>query len=135
MKRIEWNRNFEVKVASIDEQHKKLVAMINSLVDATPEERKSEAAHKVLWDLVDYVKVHFAYEEKLMHTHNYPGIEAHKAMHKELVKKALELSKRIKSGAVTVGEELLIFLTNWLTAHIEGVDKRLGEFLESKGVK
>jgi len=62
-----------VNIQSIDEQHKKLVALVNNLNDAMSSGKGQLIMGKILDDLVAYTKTHFATEERLMTTHTYPG--------------------------------------------------------------
>jgi len=78
---LEWNGKFSVQVAVLDEQHKKIFAMINDL-DAL-RERKAEArvVGGVLVKLLDYAHHHFSTEENSMAEAGYPDLEAHRLEH------------------------------------------------------
>lgn len=131
---IEWTNELSVNIRSIDEQHKKLVGMVNDLHDAMREGRGSRITGNICQGLIDYTNTHFAYEERLMKSNGYPGFLAHKAEHEKLVDRVLEFDKKIREGATLLPTELARFLKDWLTVHILNSDKRYGPFLTEKGV-
>src|SRR5208337_4187962 len=89
-----WSDKFSVNVAQFDEQHKKLVGMLNDLHDAMKQGKGSDVTGNVLSGLVQYVVTHFAAEEKLMKEHAYPEYLKHKMEHDALTKQALNLQKQ-----------------------------------------
>lgn len=75
---ITWNENYSVKVKQFDDQHKKLIDMINELHDAMKVGKGKDVMEKILAGLIQYTVTHFANEERLMKQHNYPDYEQHK---------------------------------------------------------
>ena len=68
---IAWNDSYSVKVKQMDEQHKKLVEMINQLHDAMKVGQGKQVVGDVLNALVSYTKTHFASEEGCHRYSNY----------------------------------------------------------------
>jgi len=126
-----WSDKLSVTVDSIDEQHKELVRMVNELNAAMGEGRANDVIGKILKDLIAYTVTHFKHEETLMNTHAYPGFAKHKKEHENLVEKVLALQSKFEAGQARMNIEVMLFLKNWLTAHIQGTDKELGVFLSS----
>ena len=56
---MDWNASLSVAIAGIDEQHKKLVSMINELNDAMKVGKSKEGLQKILGGLIDYTASHF----------------------------------------------------------------------------
>lgn len=131
---INWTDDLSVNIKSIDEQHKKLVSLINDLSDAMKVGKGSEIIGSVLGQLADYTKTHFAYEEKLMSTHGYAGFMSQKKEHDEFAKKVNSTLQDFKAGKVVMSVEIMQFLKDWLTGHIKGSDKKYSGHLSSKGV-
>jgi len=129
-----WSNDLSVNVTQIDEQHKKLVGMLNDLHDAMKQGKGSDTSGKVLSGLVEYVASHFATEEKLMKEHAYPEYLKHKLEHDSLTKQALDLQKQFHEGKPVLTVELMKFLKDWLSNHILGTDKKYGPYLNSKGI-
>jgi hemerythrin len=123
-----------VSIKSIDEEHKILVNMINDLHSAMGSGKGKDVMGKILTGLADYTKTHFAFEENLMQKHGYPGYLAHKGQHDALTKQVNDLYIKFAEGKTMVTVEVMHFLKNWLTDHIQNTDKKYAPFLSSKGV-
>ena len=129
-----WNDSFSVKVKQFDDQHKKLVDLVNKLHDSMKEGKGAAGAKEVLNSLITYTQTHFADEERLMKQHGYPSYEQHKKEHNQLVMKVSDIKKLIDEGKMLISHELMVFLKEWLVKHIQGEDKKYGPFLNGKGV-
>jgi hemerythrin-like metal-binding protein len=132
---IEWSPRYDVNVTAIDEQHRRLVEMINELYVAMVERRASEAVRQTVDQMVDYARDHFALEEAHMADHAYPEFERHRAEHARFTRKAAELQARLAGGTLVLSLEVISYLRDWLTNHIVRSDKQLGSFLNGCGVK
>lgn len=132
---MEWNEGMSVAIEQFDQEHQKLVAMINDLFDAVQAGRGKEALGSVLDGLIEYTKTHFAHEEHLMHKHGYPDLEAHKREHEALTKQVVEIQRKYHSGATAMlSMEVMTFLKSWLIKHIQGTDSRYSSYLHDKGI-
>jgi hemerythrin len=131
---LTWNNSYSVKIKEFDEQHKKLVDMINHLHDSMKQGKGSDALGPILKSLAAYTQTHFASEERLMKQHGYPDYEAHKKEHNQLVMQVVEVQKQMASGKAPLSQEVMNFLRNWLINHIQGLDAKYGPFLNAKGV-
>lgn len=133
---IEWTAELSVGIDSIDEQHKKLVNMINALNDAMLTNSSNELLGKIFTGLAAYTQKHFAYEENMFAEYGYTDSIEHKRQHGELIAQVVELKERfIENPQGTMSVDLMLFLKRWLTNHIMRTDKEYAEFLISKGVK
>ena len=54
-----WKRSYEIGVAEIDVQHRRLVGFINELSDAMMVKQGHRAVPHVLEELIDYIQLHF----------------------------------------------------------------------------
>jgi hemerythrin-like metal-binding protein len=129
-----WTPKLEISIKSIDEQHKKLVEMINHLHRAMKMKLGSKEAGQILNDLAEYTVYHFGYEEKLFEKHEYPEYEEHKKIHVNLVAKVMEFQEEFKSGKAALSIDLMDFLTDWLKNHIMVTDVQYVPFFKDKGV-
>ena len=133
---IEWSESISVGIQEIDEQHMKLVALINRLYDAMAlGEDKATVAKEVLNELVQYTIIHFAVEECLFRIFEYPDYEKHCDMHEDLRNQVYEINLKVQSGERLINPELLFFLRKWITNHIMIEDKKYSPFLLKKGMK
>lgn len=134
MSLITWENSYSVKVKVIDNQHQKLVGLINELYDGMNQGKGREASGKTLDELISYTRTHFAYEEQLFKIHGYPTYTAHKAEHDALTAKVLDFQKQFREGKANLALPLMTFLKDWLINHIRGTDQKYSGFLNSKGV-
>ena len=133
---IEWSNELSVGIESIDEQHKKLVNMINALHDAKLTGGSNDLLGKIFTGLTTYTQKHFTYEENMFAEYGYSNFEEHKRQHNELIAQVIELKdKFMENPQGTISDDLIHFLKRWLTNHIMRSDKDYTEFLISKGVK
>lgn len=131
---FEWRNEYSVQIGSVDAQHKMLFSIAQELYAAMGEGRSKASLARILDRLVQYTKVHFAHEERLMQLHVYPSYEAHKAEHEALTRKVLQFQQDFLQGKVSMSVQLLQFLRDWLDKHILGSDQRYGPFLRQKAV-
>ena len=115
---IKWDDSLSVDVPQIDEQHKMLISIIQTLQQKTDKEHVS----RCLDDLIDYAGFHFNDEEIFMQQHNYSDFEKHKKTHAEFIKKVTSMIKDFETRTVQ-SEKLLLFLIDWLINHIKHTDK------------
>lgn len=132
---IDWNEKMMVNLSVIDNQHKKLIDLINALHDAMKAGKAKEILGKVLGEMIAYTDYHFSTEENLMRTHGFADFTKHKIIHDDLRKKALDLQKQHAAGVVTLSVDVSNFLKDWLKHHIGEMDKVLAAFLREKGLK
>ncbi len=131
---ITWTSNLSVGVKQLDEQHQKLINLINSLHDAMTQGKGKEALGNILNELINYTVYHFGTEENLFQKYGYMGYASHKQEHDKLTQQAKEIKTKFDSGEPVLTIEVMNFLRDWLNNHIVGTDKKYGPFLNSKGV-
>ncbi len=131
---LTWNETYSVKIKKFDDQHRKLIDLINQLHDAMLVGKGKDVMGSVLNSLVDYTKTHFAAEETLMKLHGYPDYEQHKKEHNVLVMQVLDVQRQLREGKTPITQAIMFFLKEWLQQHIQGNDKKYGPCLNGKGV-
>ena len=132
---VEWKDDYSVGIDSIDQQHKKLLNLINQLQTAVDYSTGEQFEREALDELVDYTKTHFTYEEGLMRDNNYPDFEPHKAQHEKMFEKVREVLAEYEQDQDTAMANAAEFLKDWLINHINGTDKAYSSYLIGKGVK
>ena len=125
-----WSDSYSVGAPGIDAQHKKLFDMINNLHEAMGQGKGKEALGKILDGLMDYTRVHFSDEEKMLEKVNYPDLPIQRAQHAAFVQKISELQKDYKSGKITMTLPTMEFLKDWLLNHILKVDKKYQSYIK-----
>ncbi len=125
-----WSSSYSVGVATIDEQHKPIIEILNELHKPNDVIDMDKVAKKSL----DYTQKHFCFEEELMGRYNFGEAKEHKLQHDKFINmlNAYILNKN-DSGAKSMAKMVLI---RWFIDHITSnvMDKRLGKFLNGLGV-
>jgi hemerythrin len=136
MASMTWSATLSVGVQTLDDDHKKLVAMINELLEGILKNRRHEALTQVLDQLVHYTQLHFAHEEAFFVRTGYPDAATHIQQHRALVKQVADLQARLKAGDTSLlSLDLMKFLKEWLTRHIMDEDKRYQAHFNAKGIR
>ncbi|CAK0780008.1 hypothetical protein CCP3SC15_60030 [Gammaproteobacteria bacterium] len=95
---IQWSNALALNIVEIDEQHQKLILIINKLNDAMVAGKSKAVLGEVIDDLVNYTKTHFAVEEKYFIRFHYPGTTVHKLEHTEFVRKLADFKRPSTPG-------------------------------------
>jgi len=132
---ITWNDSYSVGIPLMDEQHKKLLVMINDLYKASQvqADEEGDSRNKAAFALAcskaaDYAKNHFADEEKYMAQAAYPDLADQKKQHESYLSRVwAEFGKYEKGEASPL--DLAMFLRDWLMQHIVAKDKLYTSYL------
>ena len=127
-----WSEDLSVLVPEMDAEHHKLIGIINDLYDSMKSGKSKEALGNIFSDLLDYTKTHFKDEENLMMKVGYPGLQDQMAQHKVLIDGVKEKLDKFNAGTLFISVELMGFLKDWLTNHIQNSDKKYGIFIRDK---
>jgi len=131
---IRWENKMSVKVKEIDEQHKKLVNMINELHQAMLERKSKEALGEIIDGLIEYTDTHFKTEQKYFDKFGYPEADTHKKEHQDFVKKVVDFKKGYDEGKLLLSLDIMNFLKDWLVNHIMGSDQKYSDFFNQHGL-
>ena len=128
-----WNSNFDTGIEVIDEQHQKLVELINLLANTLVGGDQVEIS-RVFDELANYANHHFETEEEIWV--KYFGLdswlESHQLSHASFLPKVLEIKNHGPDEPLRgVTEEVLKFLIRWLAFHIIDNDKRMALVIEN----
>lgn len=139
MKTITWDESFSVGVSEMDEQHKRIIRMVNDLVERSDDPGGwVEACADALTVMSEYAATHFAREEELMATHSYRQLARHRDEHKAFRRDVVDLSDEIASYGASVPVELLErlnhYLCDWLCHHILETDMQYKTVFNGRGV-
>jgi len=128
-----WTDKLSVGVGVLDEDHKKLVGMLNELFDAMRAGQGRDSLGRILNGLVQYTKFHFAREEKYFAQTGYPAAVPHKQEHDALTRQVLDVQQKYTAGAsATLSLDVMQFLKNWLANHIMGHDQQYAAELKMR---
>jgi hemerythrin len=132
---ISWDASISVGVKQIDDEHKQLIQIANSLHDAMKAGRGRDVEGDILNRLLNYTKTHFDAEDQLMKRDAYPEYERHKKEHNSLMLDVYAAIKDYQDGHGPLPANIMQFIKDWLLTHIKDTDKRLCVFLNGKGIR
>ena len=117
---VEWSNSYSMGIKEIDDQHKGLLDFVNDLYNhATGNDEEEHAYFKtVIQQAVQYVKTHFATEEKYMVATKFPGYAEHKKSHDEFVLTVVKTVKDYENGKRLALVLLAHFLKDWILSHV-----------------
>ena len=134
MPAITWNDNLVNHVKIVDEQHMRLVDMINEFYAALSQKAAEAALVELLRGLIDYAGYHFSAEESLMNQYAYPAMRDHVQEHQAFTQRVENWYRKVANGQLVLSFEITNYLRSWLVNHISVVDRKLCSFLKTKGV-
>jgi hemerythrin-like metal-binding protein len=121
-----WDDNFATGLAIIDEQHRRLVQLLNKLASHVAFQADDLELQKIFDDLTDYTVYHFETEEGIWHRY-LPGEQLetdHRHTHQRFIATVCELkAKLVTHPAELVADQALGFLARWLASHILESDR------------
>lgn len=124
---VPWNPSFATGIDVIDQQHRRLVELLNDLAHQYVYGLDLSEVERIVDGLVDYAAYHFDTEETLWQEvlAGDQWFEAHKHTHDGFVQKVRKLQAELAdSESLPALDGLLSFLTSWLAHHILYEDKR-----------
>ena len=129
---VTWSATYSVGIKLIDDQHKELLNLVNDMynhVNDDDEEAERTYFLGVIRHIVDYIKIHFATEEKIMQRTKFQGYAGHKRVHDTFILNVVDIIMKYDEGR----RVSLIFFTNfvkdWILTHIAIMDKQYFEYL------
>jgi len=133
---IELEDRLRLNIPQIDSQHEKLIELVNRLHEALVGGADKATRDGLLVQLLEGMRGHCAFEERLMSRYGYPGYQAHKSEHDRLTQNLVDLIGRYQNGELVLSIAVVMELKCWATIHIEKSDKPLGAFLsDQKGIE
>ncbi len=131
MSAISWDEGLSVNIRSIDDDHKRIIDLINELDAALTENSCSVKLPGIFDKLLEYVFTHFRREEDYMQRIKFPGLKRHQLLHEKLTSRLIQLKCQMDSRETEfLSLELSEFLRNWLLNHIAMEDLQIKAYLE-----
>jgi len=128
---VNWSSTYSVGVKTIDDQHKGLLNLVNDMYNHVTGDEKEEREYfkKIIQQAVEYVKVHFATEEKIMLAVKFQGYHEHKRAHDSFILTVVDNIRDYEAGKRVTLSSFTHFLKDWILTHIAIMDKQYFEHL------
>lgn len=133
---FEWKDKYSCGIKRIDDEHKRLFEIGQSIYDLVKDENKFMYTNEMLDEILDnidnlrdYTIYHFEDEERLMQLYDYPGYKAQKLVHDKFIDTIENLDlESIEENPKEEVLKLLDFVYNWISQHILGMDLKLRDY-------
>ncbi len=122
---LQWKDDDSVGSEAVDDEHKRLIELINRLYDGLLAKREPLAASAFFEDLIKAISAHFALEERFMRERGYDQLPQHKEDYERLLDDILSLIDEFDRNEVASREDLAARLDAWFSCHFETHDARL----------
>ncbi|PID41311.1 MAG: GGDEF domain-containing protein [Proteobacteria bacterium] len=135
MESFSWEEQFATGIGEIDEQHQRLVDILNRYGSALAENSlDQEYLYQIFRELAVYAREHFNTEEKIMIAARIDQrhVKQHIREHRSFVEDIEVWIKELDPEDPYSHRTILDFLMHWLTYHILGIDKMMAR--QVKGV-
>jgi hemerythrin-like metal-binding protein len=134
---FEWTPKFNTGIEKIDNQHKKLMALMNDLYDDIIMNKDTKKIDEAIMDLKLYTIFHFYTEENLFKKYKYSGedYQNHIKKHEDFTIKIVEFLSDETSTQIEKGYRIFEFLKNWLAGHILSTDMQFARYVKQNFFK
>lgn len=117
-------------IAEIDLQHSTLIQCLDELNSFAGSSYGFAASFTVLNRLIDYTKLHFAFEEALLKRWNFPDVAEHAAAHQAIVFDLSKIWDDIEAGH-EIEDQLILTVGSWIARHINEEDREYSKFMQT----
>ena len=127
---IIWTDAQRIGIDAIDKDHQVLISLTNKISLRSIDD---EDLDKIIEELIDYARYHFRREEAVMEACDYPDLETHQALHRELTSQVSDLAESwLKERDPRMLHHLRKFLWEWWINHIVQVDSEISQYTKGK---
>ena len=123
--------------ASVDAQHRQLIAIINGMLDAMASGKGKDVIGPSLAKLTAYTRTHFTYEEACMNRYACPAATANRTAHAEFLGVVTAFTAEFNQTGPTsiLAVQLKTAVGDWLRRHIVGTDTQLQPCIAGRAQK
>ena len=125
---LPWSDAWLVGHSTLDLEHRELVAAIERVL------RASDAAQGLcaVSAFIDHAQSHFAAEEQLMVTHQFPAAGCHADEHAKVLESAKDVESMLRNGDDGMLSDFADALAAWFPAHAEQMDSAIASWISKK---
>jgi hemerythrin len=131
---LTWNHACSTGVKAMDDQHGVLMDTLNELRLVLVHGQGRDQVSEGLSRLIELTRMHFSSEERLLEQQGYPGVAEHRDAHQRLLGQIEEAAMLAQHNDDLRMRELLLFLRDWYSMHIEHLDSQYGTWLNERGI-
>ena len=118
-----WAADIRLGIPAIDEDHARIVMLINELDQAIAANRPRDEIAGVLNDILAASGEHFCREEQAMRRCRYARLAQHKHLHDDLVKALRLATAEVAADRRPADAALVDWLHGWFVDHVLEADR------------
>lgn len=126
--KVVWKSEYNIGNLKIDQEHQKLFLLARKALALNAKNSKEVFVElkEIIKELYKYVRVHFENEQEYMYKVQYPDLDNHKNIHKNILDMLNNLIKELNSLKLEVIERRLYdFIEEYFINHIIMEDKKI----------
>jgi len=123
MASIEWRDDYSTGVQALDDQHRQLVEILNSLEDAVRRDRGRRVVDAILNALLGYTQEHFAFEEQALARAGFAEFADHQRRNRQWIREIEKFHHEHLTAGGPLSAEFRRALRSWLSEHLAQGDR------------
>jgi methyl-accepting chemotaxis protein len=128
-----WNREIETGVPQIDDDHRRLVELMNRTHAQMAQGQVPVDAAAVLNAFAELMESHFVREEELMNASTFPHAAAHQRMHRAMLDQLADLRRMVDRKDAAAAREIVKHLAAYLRNHMSEADLAMAAHVNRRG--
>ena len=125
MSLLEWKPEYSVGIASMDDEHREMIALINDVYAKLGTSPDADTIEDCLEEIFNTISLHFALEERIMREQGYDEYKDHKEDHEDLLDEIRDLMDAFVNSPTQGARMLEERLSDWFAQHFASFDARL----------
>jgi len=125
MNLLTWKPEYSVGIASMDDEHREMIDLINDVYARLGVSPDTDTIEECLEEIFNTISMHFALEERIMREARYDEYEDHKEDHESLLDEIRDLMDEFVEDTERGTELLERRLSSWFGGHFASFDARL----------
>ena len=121
---LKWNQQLASGIETIDEQHKKILHLLDKLVTANKTPGDTENLMNALAEFNRALEEHFDFEENLLAESDYRDLKRHQAGHDEIAETLRGITTSVMLDESQIAPEMIDRVIRWFEDHLTSEDTR-----------
>ena len=122
---LQWKAKYSVGIASMDDEHREMIELINDVYAKLGAAPDAAAIENCLETIFTTISMHFALEERIMRDCGYDEYADHKDDHEDLLDEIRDLMDEFVADTDKGAKLLEERLSAWFGNHFASFDARL----------
>ena len=120
-----WSRDYERGHVTIDTQHRKLIELGNTLLNAILDKKPKLDVELLLEELIKDLSIHFSTEDNMLTEANHPLRQEYQEHHGRLLERCRNMAERYHKGELKAGDLFKFVAHDVVSDHVLKEDFKL----------